>query len=347
MLALRKIKRGVGGLSVDRVPVPKPGPGEVRIKVAFAGICGTDLHIHNWVPFAHRMKLPTVLGHELSGTVDALGAGVTRCKKGDFCSIESHIWCGTCYACNMGQENLCINTRYPGVDIDGGFAPYVVVPEKIVWPQSDDISPEEAAMFEPFGIAVHTSLEGRGLSGMNVLIAGCGPIGLMNIIVARALGANKIIATDISPMRLKQARKLKVDKAINVSRNPDAALKTILDMTAGNGVDVSLEYSGVPQSIELIGQATVAGGELRFVGVPPGPALINMEPWLFKGLKIHNISGRRIFSSWEHAIKLVRDKKVDLKSLVSHVLPIEEGPRGFEILLKGEGIKILLEPEMA
>ncbi|HIE86963.1 MAG TPA: L-threonine 3-dehydrogenase [Gammaproteobacteria bacterium] len=347
MLALRKIEPGVGGLSVDEVPVPEPGPGEVKIKVAYTGICGTDLHIYNWVPFAQRMQLPTVLGHETSGTIVAVGEGVSSVKVDDFISMESHISCGTCYTCHMGQANVCMNTRYPGVDIDGGFAPYVVVPEKIVWKQPEGISPQVAAMFEPFGIAVHASFKGRGMAGMNVLVAGCGPIGLMNIIVAKALGANRVIATDVSPTRLQQARDLAPDAVIDVSNGNQQAIKTIRDMTRRNGVDVSLEYSGAPQSLALISEVTVAGGELVMVGVPGGETLVNLETWLLKGFDIYNVHGRRLHSTWEQASKLVLDKKVDLEQLISHVMPISEAPRGVDLLLKGEGIKILIEPEDA
>lgn len=346
MLALCKVLPEVGGLALKNVDVPEPKAGEVRVKVDFTGICGTDLHIHNWIPFASsRMKLPRVLGHEFSGVVDAIGGGVTKASIGDFVSIESHISCGRCYTCHMGQENLCMNTRYPGVEEDGGFAPYAVVPEKLIWKQSKEITPQVAAMFEPFGIAVHASLKGRGVSGMNVLVAGCGPIGLMNIMAARALGANKVIATDVSPTRLKQAEQLGADKVINVADsklNPENIIK---DLTQGNGVDVAFEYSGVPESLDLAVQSTVAGGELRLIGVPTGPSLVNLEAILLKGLTISNISGRKLFSSWEHASKLVRDKQVDLNPLISHILPMKEAKNGFELLLKGEGIKVLVVPE--
>ncbi|RLA17465.1 MAG: L-threonine 3-dehydrogenase [Gammaproteobacteria bacterium] len=346
MLALCKVLPEIGGLSLEEVAIPEPQAGEVRVKVAFTGICGTDLHIHNWIPFASsRMKLPTILGHEFSGVVDAIGEGVSKASIDDFVSIESHISCGRCYTCHMGQENLCMNTRYPGVEEDGGFASYAVVPEKLIWQQSSEITPQIAAMFEPFGIAVHASLKGRGVSGMNVLVAGCGPIGLMNIIAARALGANRVIATDVSPVRLKQAQELGADKVINVSDAKSNPVKTIKDMTQGNGVDVSFEYSGVPESLDLAIHATVAGGELRLIGVPAGPSLVNLEAILLKGLTIHNISGRKLFSSWEHASKLIRDKQVDLNPLISHVLPLKEVERGFELLLKGEGIKVLVQPE--
>lgn len=346
MLALCKVLPEVGGLALKDVDMPEPAAGEVRVKVDFTGICGTDLHIHNWIPFASsRMKLPTILGHEFSGVVDAVGEGVSKTAIGDFVSIESHISCGYCYTCHMGQENLCMNTRYPGVDVDGGFAPYAVVPEKLIWPQSKEITPQIAAMFEPFGIAVHASLKGRGVSGMNVLVAGCGPIGLMNIMAARALGANQIIATDVSPTRLKQASEMGADKTINVSDKKANPIKTIQGMTQGNGVDVAFEYSGVPESLDLAVRATVAGGELRLIGVPAGPSLVNLEAILLKGLTIHNISGRKLFSSWEHATKLVRDKRVDLSPLISHVLPMSEAEKGFELLLKGEGIKVLVVPE--
>ena len=342
MLALRKVERRVGGLSLDQIDMPEPGFGEIRLRVDRAGICGTDLHIYNWAPFSHRMRLPTVLGHEIAGVVDATGRGVERVAAGDFVSVESHIWCGQCYSCHMGHTHVCMNTRYPGVDIDGGFAPYVVLPEKIAWKLDPAIPQEVAALFEPLGIAVHTTLDGTGVSGMNVLVAGCGPIGLMNIVTARALGAHRIIATDIVPRRLQQARLLGADRAINVSKQN--ALKIIKDMTQGNGVDVALEYSGAAASLALISQCTVPGGEVRLVGVPAGKSSIDLEAFLLRGISMRNIHGRRLFSSWEHTTKLVRDGKIDLNPIISDVLPLEESKKGFEMALAGKADKVLIDP---
>ncbi len=342
MLSVRKITKGYGHLSVDEIPVPEPGPGEVRLKVVAAGICGTDMHIYRWVPFAERLALPTVLGHEISGTVDSVGAGVTHVKQGDFVTVESHIPCGTCYACRTNRSHVCAHTRYPGVDINGGFAEYTVLPAQIVIPLPAGIDRQIAALFEPFGIAVHASLEGTGVAGLEVLITGCGPIGLMNIMAAKALGAHRIFATDINPLRLAQAEAAGATVCINAAQtNP---VSQVLALTHGNGVDVMIEYSGAATSIDMASECITPGGELRLLGVPGGKTAVDLGRWLLRGITVRGIHGRRLFHTWEHAMRLVSDGKVELRPLISHVLPLQEGPRGFELIESGQAIKVLLQP---
>ncbi len=342
MLCIRKIDRGVGQLSVDNIDQPEAGTGEVLLKVSAAGICGTDMHIYHWAPFSERLKLPTVLGHEISGKVVTVGTNVHKVKPGDFVTVESHIPCGSCYACQTNRAHVCSNTRYPGVDIDGGFAQYTVLPERIVMPLPETIDKKVAAMFEPFGIGVHASLEGSGVAGANVLITGCGPIGLMNIMAARALGAHQIMATDINPLRLRQAEDAGADTCINP--NKQSTKDVVNKLTSGNGVDVMIEYSGAAESLALAADCVTPGGELRLVGVPSGETPIHLEKWLLRGLVVRNIHGRRLHHTWEHATRLVADNKVDLSMLVSHVLPLEEGQRGFDLINNGEAIKVLFEP---
>ena len=341
MLALRKTRREPNGLSLDEIDQPgAPGPGQVLLRVLSAGICGTDLHIYKWGAFAHRMRLPTVLGHEMCGRVEAVGEGVTRIRPGMRVSVESHVPCGACYTCNRGWSHICPNTRYPGVDFDGGFAAFTTLPECIVWPIPDDIDTPVAAMMEPLGIAVHASLESSGVSGQNVVISGCGPIGLMNIAVARALGANRIIATDVNPLRLKMAMAIGADRTINVA-NEDP-VPVVRDVTRGCGADVMIEYSAQADSLSIAPELITNGGEVRLLGVPESPTEINLEPWLFKGLRILNLHGRRLFSSWESSTRLLVDGKIDIAPLVSHVLPLGEAENGFRACFDGTAIKVLL-----
>lgn len=343
MLAVRKIAAVKGGVSIDEIPLPVPGPGEVGIRVKAAGLCGTDLHLYNWIPAFHHLKVPFVLGHEVGGVVHSVGTGVSRVKPGDWVSLESHISCGTCYACLNDRAHLCENTLYPGVHINGGFASYVSVPEKIVWKTGPAISHEIAAMLEPFGIGVHASLEGTGVAGLNVVVAGCGPIGLMNIIAARAFGANKIIATDINMKRLAVAAKIGADCVIDVSKSDP--LSTIRDVTNGRGADVYLEYSGAPASIALAGQAIARGGEIRLVGVPTGDVSIGLKKWINVGAVVRGIHGRRLFSSWLRSIDLIESGKVDLKPLISHVMPLKDALRGFDEAIAGQAVKVLFVPD--
>jgi len=342
MLALRKIERAVDGLSLDEIEAPGlPPSGYAKIKVSKAGICGTDLAIFNWVPFLRHMKVPVVLGHEISGIVEAVGEGVRRVKVGDFVSVESHIPCGKCYNCLRGFTHVCENTRYPGVHIDGGFAAYTNLPEQILWVVDRDVAADIAAMFEPFGIAVHAAMDGVGVSGMNIVIAGCGPIGLMTIMAARALGANTIVATDRNTMRLGEAAKRGADFCINVDTGD---LKTRIIEALPNGPDVFVDFSAAAESIQVAGDVVAGGGEIRLMAAPAGTIELKIERWLHRGLTIRGLHGRRLFATWIHAMRLVKDRRVDLKPLISHVLPLNEAREGFREALAGRSLKILIDP---
>lgn len=344
MLALRKVRPGIGGLSLDRIDSPRaPGYGEARIRISATGICGTDLAIYNWLPFLHHMTLPVVLGHEISGIVESVGPGVTRVQPGDLVAVESHIPCGHCYTCLRGYAHVCPHTRYPGIHIDGGFARYAVLPEQILCAVDPALPHQIAAMFEPFGVAVHAVMDGSGVSGLNVVIAGCGPIGLMAVMAARALGANRIIATDRNPMRLAQAKRFGGDEAIDVARqDPRAA---ILHATDGNGPDVFIDFSSAPDSLQLATAVITPGGDIRLAAAPAGSMPLDIEKWLHRGVTVRGLHGRRLFTSWVHATRLVRSQKVDLTPLISHVLPLNEAPRGFEEALAGRSLKVLITPD--
>ncbi len=343
MLAIRKITAGRGGLSVDDVLAPKEVYGtNVLVKVEAAGICGTDLLIYKWGDFAKRMNLPTILGHEVSGVVEQVGSEVKGLSPGMRVSLESHLPCGVCYTCRRGWSHVCPHTRYPGVDFDGGFAPFVVVPESVCWPVPHEVSPLQAAMMEPFGLAVHASLEGSGVSGLNVLISGCGPIGLMNIAAAKALGANKVIATDIHPLRLSAAARMGADECINAT--DESVYEAVRSLLGERGVDVAVDYSGQATALKALIQSITHGGELRLMGVPSHDISLNLEDWLFKGLIVRGLHGRRLFETWERSTSLLATGRVDLSSLVSHRLPLSAAQDAFEMALNGESLKILFEP---
>jgi len=343
MLALRKVRPGVGGLSLDEIDVPpEPGFGEARVRVSATGICGTDLAIYNWLPFLRHMTLPVVLGHEISGVVESVGTGVTRVKPGDVVAVESHIPCGRCYTCMRGYSHVCPNTRYPGIHIDGGFSRYTVLPEQILWVVDPALPHEIVAMFEPFGVAVHAVMEGTGVSGLNVVIAGCGPIGLMTVLAARALGGGRIIVTDKNAMRLTQAKNLGADDAVNVAE--EDARASILHATDDNGPDVFIDFSAAPDSIQLATDVIAAGGEIRLAAAPDSTLQLDVEKWLHRGVTVRGLHGRRLFTSWIHAERLVRSRQVDLRPLVSHVLPLREAMRGFQEALAGNALKVLITP---
>ncbi len=344
VLAISKTADGVGGLALTKHDVPEPGPGEFRLKVAAAGICGTDMQIYHWAPrMARRMALPRIMGHEVSGVVEAVGTGVTRVALGDHVSLESHIYCGQCAPCKQDRAHLCEATRYPGIDIDGAFASHLVVPEVIAWKNSKDLPHEDAAMLEPFGIAVHACLEGSGVDSQSVLINGCGPIGLMAVAAARALGAANIIAADPNPLRRDQATKIGADDAFDPASVD--LVSAVNDVTRNAGVDVAIEFSGQPDGFRASIEAVAKGGDFRLVGAPAHPLEIDLTRWLLRCPRIINIHGRRIWESWEAAVPLIESGAVDLAPIRSHVLPLSEGLQGFDLILKGDALKPILIPD--
>jgi threonine 3-dehydrogenase len=343
MRALCKIEPKQGGIGFREVEPRAPEADEMLIRVAAAGICGTDMQIYNWAPrMARRMKLPLVMGHEASGVIEALGAGVGGFSPGDHVSLESHIFCGVCRPCRLGRAHLCTDTRYPGIDIEGAFAEFVTVPARIAWRNPADLAHETAAMLEPFGIAVHACLAGSGVSGQTVLVNGCGPIGLMAVAAARALGAQRVIACDLNPVRLTVAERMGADRAVD-GGTEDLA-KIVDDMTSGDGVDVGIEFSGSEAGFQAVFECLTKGGDFRLVGAPPAAIPVDFTWWLLKCPTMHNIHGRRIWDTWQRSTELVATGAVDLAPIRSHVLPLSDGLRGFELIRNGEAVKPLLIP---
>ena len=344
MRALCKVEAVEGGIALRDVGVREPAAGEVRLKVGAAGICGTDMQIYKWAPrMARRMKLPCVMGHEVSGVIDALGGGVTGLNIGDRVSLESHVFCGQCKQCASGRAHLCTKTTYPGIDFDGGFADYVVVPSCIVWVNPPGLAHEIAAMQEPFGIAVHASLEGSGVADQTVLVNGCGPIGLMNVAAARALGARLIIACDPNPLRRDTAKLLGADRCVDPLTEDLPAI--VRDMTGGDGVDVGIEYSGTEAGFRNVFECITKGGDFRLVGAPPKAIAVDFTLWLLKCPRMLNIHGRKIWETWKSATAMLQSGLVDLRPLASHVLPLSEAQRGFDLILAGQAVKPILVPD--
>ena len=344
MLALCKTEASEGGIAVRNIEPCDAGRGEIRLKVGAAGICGTDMQIYNWAPrMARRMTLPRVLGHEVSGVVDQIGDGVDDIEVGDHVSLESHIYCGTCRACRLGNAHLCTHTTYPGIDIDGAFADYVTVPSRIAWKNPKDLPHETGAMLEPFGIAVHACLEGDGVSGRSVLINGCGPIGLMAVAMARALGASTVIAADLNPLRLKTAEIMGADRTIKADEETTADVAR--DLTRGDGVEVGIEFSGSEAGFNSVFDSLCKGGDLRLVGGPPSTIPVDFTWWLLKCPTLIPIHGRRIWDTWQRATDLVYSGAVDLTPIQSHILPLSDATEGFELIRRGEAVKPLLVPE--
>src|SRR6266849_7973621 len=245
MQAIVKEKRAPG-LKVMTVPKPSPGPGEVLIAVRHAGVCGTDVHIADWDAWAEgRIKPPLVVGHEFAGEIVAAGDGVSELRPGQLVTAEGHIVCGHCLQCRTGNGHICRNTRIIGVDRDGAFAEYIVMPATNVL-TLDGIPTEIGAIMDPMGNAFHTVLS-ADIPGSTVFVVGCGPIGCFAVGIARAGGAARVIASDVNPRRLALARKMGAQVTINATKQD--VVRQVLEATGNDGADVVCEMSGVPSAL--------------------------------------------------------------------------------------------------
>ena len=295
MKALYKPAAAPGFELIDR-PEPVAGPGEVKIRVLRTGICGTDLHIESWDPWAAgAVNAPLVPGHEFCGEVVDVGPAVRDVRVGDLVSGEGHIVCGTCRNCRAGRRHLCIRTSSVGVNRDGAFAEYVVLPESNVWVHHERIDPDLGAIFDPFGNAVHTALS-FPLVGEDVLITGAGPIGLMAAAVCRHVGARYVVITDISEYRLALAGKMGVDIALDVTNESVAESQHKLGMV--EGFDVALEMSGHPSALPDILANLNHGGRVAMLGLPSQPIEIDWAKVVTHMITIKGIYGREMFETW-------------------------------------------------
>jgi len=331
------------GIEIHDVPVPTAGPGDILLKVKRAGVCGTDLHIYQWDRWSQgRVKPPVTLGHEFVGEVVELGPGVTNVALGDLVSCESHVVCHTCVACRTNLAHVCVNTRTLGIDINGGFAEYVAVPAVNAWPIPPGVSLEVAAIMEPCGNAVHTAFAGD-LSGCNIAVTGCGPIGLFAIGVARAAGATRVIASDVSPYRLELARQMKADEVIDVSR--EDFVQRVDEITHGRGLDGVLEMSGNPKAMRDGLAALRAGGRLSLLGLPTEPFDLDWNRLvIFKGITLQGIVGRRMYETWDQLDQLLRSGRLDLTPAITHRMPMEQFDDAIALLREGKAGKVVLVP---
>lgn len=333
------------GLALQQRPDPKPGPGEVVVRVKATSLCGTDAHIYNWDDWAgSRIHLPRIIGHEMCGDVIELGQGVTSVAVGDYVAAESHLTCGLCFQCRTGQAHVCKSYRILGVDLDGSYADYVALPERVLWKTSRDLPPELACLQEPLGNAVHAALI-EDLTGHAVLVTGCGPSGLLAIAVCRTAGASLVIATDISDYRLGLAKQLGADHTLNVKADsPEAVSTAILDLTRGEGVDAALEMSGNPAALHQAFRSVKNGGRVSLFGIPTGPISFDLpNEVIFKGIRLYGVTGRRLFETWYRVTGLFR-AGLDIRPLVTHTFPLADFAKGFDLINAGQCGKVVLFP---
>jgi threonine 3-dehydrogenase len=328
------------GLWLEDVPTPTVGANDVLICVDRTGVCGTDLHIHKWDAWARKtIPIPLVVGHEFVGEVVEVGSNVSDFFPGDLVSGEGHVVCGRCRNCLAGRRHLCADTSGVGVNRPGAFAEYVVLPMTNVWHHDPEINRDVAAIFDPFGNAVHTALTFPVL-GEDVLITGAGPIGVMAAAVVRHAGARYVVVTDVNPFRLELARRMGATLAIDVRDNTIASAQKELGMR--EGFDIGLEMSGNVDAFRDMLANMCHGGRIAMLGIPSGEMAIDWHAVVFNMLTLKGIYGRQMYETWYQMAVLIQGG-LDILPVVSHRLHYSEFEKAFEIMKSGESGKIILD----
>ena len=343
MRAVQKLSPGPGFEMVE-VPIPECGPDDVLIEVLASSICGTDLHIVDWDPWAaDHVITPVTIGHELTGIVRERGANVAEPDVGRLVSVESHVICNVCDWCRTGQGHLCPSTELLGVHRDGAFAEYVVVPAQNAYADPPDMALSIASLQENFGNAVHTATV-TDVAGRKVLVTGAGPVGLMAIAVAKAKGARAVYTTDISDYRLNLAMTVGADLTLN-PLNDDVAV-ILSDATESEGVDVLFEMSGAPAAIETGFAMLKPGGVAALLGLPGKKIEFDFDDnVIFKGATVYGIVGRRISQTWLEMRGLIRSGAVDLSPIVTHRFAFDDYEKAFELMASGQCGKVIMFPD--
>jgi len=328
------------GIWMTEVEPPVPGHNDILIRIHKTAICGTDMHIYHWDEWAQStIPVPMVVGHEYVGEVVGMGQEVRGFNEGDRVSGEGHITCGHCRNCRAGRRHLCRNTIGVGVNRMGCFAEYLVIPAYNAFKIPDSISSDLAAVFDPFGNAVHTALA-FDLVGEDVLITGAGPIGIMAAAVARHVGARHIVITDINDYRLELAGTMGATRTVNVHREQLDAVMTELGMT--EGFDVGLEMSGMPDAFRDMLHYMNHGGKVAMLGIPPADMSIAWSEVIFKGLVIKGIYGREMFETWYKMASLLQSG-LDLAPIVTHRFAVDDFQQGVDVMASGASGKVILE----
>jgi threonine 3-dehydrogenase len=331
--------RPAPGADLIEVEEPHTKPGHVKVKINRTSVCGTDSHIYNWDPWAAgRIHPPRIIGHEWCGYVHEVGEGVTELVPGDYVAGESHITCGHCTQCLAGQGHVCANTRIIGVDVDGCFAPWLVVPWQNARKTDTRIPAEVATVQDPLGNAVHTVLAGP-IEGSTVLILGMGPIGLFAVGIAKASGAKKVIVTETSDYRLDLALRMDADVRLNPLR--DEVNARVMAETSGIGVDVSLEMSGHPSAFGTAIECTRPGGRVSLLGIFPQPLEVDMDKIIFKGLEVQGIVGRKLWETWDQMNELLSSRRLDIAPVITHRFHYTQFVEAMELIAKGQCGKVV------
>jgi threonine 3-dehydrogenase len=338
MKALVK-RRAEPGLCLEEVPEPTIGINDVLIKVLRTGICGTDLHIYAWDAWAQRtIPVPMVVGHEFVGEIVEVGANVSDFHPGDTVSGEGHLVCGRCRHCMAGQRHLCAHTRGVGVNHPGAFAEYIALPMTNIWRHHHQVDLDVAAIFDPFGNAVHTALAFPVL-GEDVLITGAGPIGLMAAAVVRHAGARYVVVTDVNDYRLDLARRMGVTRALDVRTGTIADVQRELGMQ--EGFDVALEMSGQPAALREMLANMAHGGRIAMLGIPPAEIAIDWNTVVFNMLTIKGIYGREMYETW-YMMTMLLQSGLDITPVITHRFHYQDYESAFATARGGQAGKVVL-----
>lgn len=338
MWALVK-KEGKKGLALMKKPIPEVAYNEVKIKIHKTAICGTDVHIYEWNDWAkHTISLGQIAGHEYVGEIVEVGAAVKKFKVGDIVTGEGHIVCGKCRNCLEGHKENCKDAKGVGVNRDGAFAEYLVIPEDNVWKTRKDIPEEMYAIFDPLGNACHTALS-YDLLGEDVLITGAGPIGIMAAAICKYAGARNVVITDFNEYRLKLASELGATRTINLKNEKIKDVMKELDMS--EGFDVGLEMSGAQSAFSEMVEMMRHGGKIALLGLQNPDAKINWETVIWNGLNIRGIYGRKVWDTWYKMTSMI-EGGLDISPVITHRLNIKDYKEGFEAMISGQSGKVIL-----
>jgi threonine 3-dehydrogenase len=330
------------GIWMDNIPEPVCGDNDVKIKIKKTAICGTDVHIYKWDEWASKtIPVPMVIGHEFVGEIVEVGKNVKGFKIGQRVSGEGHITCGYCRNCRAGKRHLCINTKGIGVNIPGAFAEYLVIPQENVFPLSDNISDDEASIFDPLGNAVHTILS-FDVVGEDVLITGAGPIGIMGALIAQHIGARHVVITDINDYRLELAKKCGIKNVIDVKKENLFDVMKKLKMT--EGFDVGYEMSGSPSAFNDMLEVLRMGAKIGILGILPDTTQIPWSKVIFKAFFMKFIYGREMFETWYKMSSMI-ESGLKVKPVITHRFKIDNYKEAFEIMASGNSGKVILEWE--
>ncbi|MBR3344606.1 MAG: L-threonine 3-dehydrogenase [Solobacterium sp.] len=339
MWALVKEKRDVG-LWMRRVPIPEVGTNDVKIKIHSTAICGTDVHIYQWNRWAQNtIKTGMTIGHEYVGEIVEVGAGVRGFKVGDLVSGEGHITCGKCRNCLEGHKENCRNAKGVGVNRNGAFAEYLVIPWVNVWPCSPDIPEEMYAIFDPFGNATHTALSFDVL-GEDVLITGAGPIGCMAAAIVRFAGARHVVVTDFNRYRLDMAKKLGATTVVDL--NTEKLEDVMKEIGMQEGFDVGLEMSGSQTALNDMIHLMKHGGNIALLGLQENNAVVDLETVIFNGINLKGIYGRKVWDTW-YKMTTMLQAGLDIAPIITHHFDARDYEKGFEAMISGQSGKVILD----